>query len=321
MTRCTETHTWPAFAYPPAATAPDASSRSASGRTITGQEAPSSSESFLTPAVRAIRSPTALDPVKDTLRIRGSPTSRSPISSPCPVTTLSTPGGRPASTKHAASANAVNGVVSAGLRTTALPAATRRRDLVHDQQTGVVERGDRQHHPARLADGEPHLVQARPRRRVQRERRAVDVRALERGQPDRLGAPPRLRARLGDRLSVLARRSSRRSPPPAPRRGRPPAARPPTARARACDATGPPRPPRRAPRPRRRRARPAAPRPRPSRRTASGSPRCDPTPRPATRPRPASLHPSSRPELSGFRVRGWVGRLRGSRSRSPRWPG
>jgi hypothetical protein len=124
MTRCTETHTWPAFAYPPAATALDANSTSASGRTITGQEAPSSSESFLTPAVRAIRSPTALDPVKETLRIRGSATSRSPISSPCPVTTLSTPAGRPASTKHAASASAVSGVVSAGLRTTAFPAAT-----------------------------------------------------------------------------------------------------------------------------------------------------------------------------------------------------
>ena len=50
ITRCTEMQTWPALAKPPAATALDASSRSASGMITTGQDAPSSSDSFLTPA-------------------------------------------------------------------------------------------------------------------------------------------------------------------------------------------------------------------------------------------------------------------------------
>jgi hypothetical protein len=91
---------------------------------ITGQDAPSSRDSFLTPAVREIRSPIAVDPVKEILRMRGSATSRSPISLPWPVRTESTFSGSPASTKQAASASAVSGTVSAGLSTTALPAAS-----------------------------------------------------------------------------------------------------------------------------------------------------------------------------------------------------
>ena len=53
----------------------------------------------------------------------GSLTSASPSSPPAPVRTDSTPSGRPASTKHAASASAVNGVARAGFSTTAFPAA------------------------------------------------------------------------------------------------------------------------------------------------------------------------------------------------------
>ncbi len=74
--------------------------------------------------MREIRSPTAVEPVNDTLRTRGSATSASPISLPCPVTTESTGPGSPASRKQSASASAVSGVSSAGLRTTALPAAS-----------------------------------------------------------------------------------------------------------------------------------------------------------------------------------------------------
>ena len=66
MTRWTEMHTWPALTYPPSATALAARSRSASGSTITGQEAPSSSDSFLTPAIRVMmRSPIAVEPVNE----------------------------------------------------------------------------------------------------------------------------------------------------------------------------------------------------------------------------------------------------------------
>jgi hypothetical protein len=92
--------------------------------TITGQEAPNSSESFLIPAMRVIRSPMEVDPVNEIFRTRRSVTSRSPSSPPGPVSTDSTPSGNPASTKQPASARAVNGVVRAGLRTTALPAAS-----------------------------------------------------------------------------------------------------------------------------------------------------------------------------------------------------
>jgi hypothetical protein len=58
---------------------------------ITGQEAPSSRDSFLTPAIRVMRSPVAVDPVNEILRTRGSPTSKSPNSPPGPVSTERTP--------------------------------------------------------------------------------------------------------------------------------------------------------------------------------------------------------------------------------------
>ncbi len=61
--------------------------------------------------------------MNDTFRTRGSLTRASPSSPPGPVSTDSTPSGRPASTKQAASASAVSGVVRAGSSTTALPAA------------------------------------------------------------------------------------------------------------------------------------------------------------------------------------------------------
>ena len=75
ITRCTEMQTWPALAKPPRATALDASSRSASGMITTGQDAPSSSDSFFTPARAAMRSPMPVEPVNDTFRTRGSATS------------------------------------------------------------------------------------------------------------------------------------------------------------------------------------------------------------------------------------------------------
>ena len=62
--------------------------------------------------------------MNDTFRTRGSDTSTSPNEPPGPVSTDSTPSGRPASTKHSARASAVSGVVRAGLRMTAFPAAS-----------------------------------------------------------------------------------------------------------------------------------------------------------------------------------------------------
>ena len=67
--------------------------------------------------------PTSLDPVKATVRTSGCVTSEAPAVSPKPLTTLSTPGGNPASSASSAMRMAVSGVCSAGLMTTALPAA------------------------------------------------------------------------------------------------------------------------------------------------------------------------------------------------------
>ena len=67
--------------------------------------------------------PTAVDPVKQTLRTAGWVTNRSPTTEPLPGTTVKTPSGSPACRASSASLMAVSGVSSAGLRTTVLPAA------------------------------------------------------------------------------------------------------------------------------------------------------------------------------------------------------
>ena len=67
--------------------------------------------------------PTSVEPVKQTFRTSGWVTKRWPTTEPLPGITVSTPGGRPASTASSAIRIAVSGVISAGFRTTALPAA------------------------------------------------------------------------------------------------------------------------------------------------------------------------------------------------------
>src|SRR4051794_33696477 len=61
-------------------------------------------------------------PVKTIFATRSSSTSAAPLSRP-PVTTLITPGGRPASTARRASSMLDAGVISDGLRTSVFPAA------------------------------------------------------------------------------------------------------------------------------------------------------------------------------------------------------
>ena len=72
---------------------------------------------------RAIARPTSVEPVKATLSTPGCSTSARPVS-PAPVTMLTTPGGRSACWQISANSSAVSGVVSAGLSTTVLPAAS-----------------------------------------------------------------------------------------------------------------------------------------------------------------------------------------------------
>ena len=71
-----------------------------------------------------IKRPTALEPVKQTLRTAGWVTKRLPTIAPSPVTTWKTPSGMPASSASSPMRSALSGVSSAGLSTTVLPAAS-----------------------------------------------------------------------------------------------------------------------------------------------------------------------------------------------------
>ena len=176
---------------------------SASGSTTTGQDAPSSRDSFFTPASWVMRVPVAVDPVNEILLTRGSLTSASPSSPPGPVSTDSTPSGRPASTKHAASAKRGQRGGASRLEHDGVAGGQRRRELVQHQQGRVVERRDGHHHADRLADGETDLVETRSGVRVQRQRITVELGSFERRQPDQLTGPGRLAAGLGDGLAGL----------------------------------------------------------------------------------------------------------------------
>ena len=97
----------------------------ASSKTMFAALPPSSRVSRLpVPATdRAICRPTSVEPVNATLSTPGCSTSARPVS-PAPVTMLTTPGGSSACRQISANSSAVSGVVSAGLSTTVLPAAS-----------------------------------------------------------------------------------------------------------------------------------------------------------------------------------------------------
>ena len=133
---CTPSATWKRLAAVQASpmlrilaiTAPStAASTSASSKTRNGALPPSSIDTRSTLwAVCSISfRPTSVEPVKDSLRSRGSPmigfeTSEDLLE----VTTLSTPAGSPASSRIWASASIDSGVCWAGLTTIVQPAAT-----------------------------------------------------------------------------------------------------------------------------------------------------------------------------------------------------
>ena len=141
-----------------------ATSRSASSKTISGSMPPSSRLTrFNCSAARtAMRVPTAVDPVNAMHATFGSSMRAAPTSSPVPVTTLTTPGGKWARAVST-SRNVASGVNSEGLMTTAVPRGERRRNLPDQQQQRVVERDDGRHDPERLLDREVDLVLGRRR--------------------------------------------------------------------------------------------------------------------------------------------------------------
>ena len=101
-------------------------SMSASANTTLGLLPPSSRLTFFTvpAAARMISCPVAVSPVNATLPIPGWAAIAAPTTGPGPVTTLSTPGGSPASSASSPSRIAVSGEYEAGFRTAVLPAAS-----------------------------------------------------------------------------------------------------------------------------------------------------------------------------------------------------
>ncbi len=67
--------------------------------------------------------PTAVEPVKLSLRTKGLAVNTAPMTCADPVTTFNVPAGKPARTASSQSANAVKGVADAGLTMTVHPAA------------------------------------------------------------------------------------------------------------------------------------------------------------------------------------------------------
>ena len=124
--RFAHTQVWPALRYLEIIAPSAAASRSASSNTTKGALPPSSSESFLIVGATCFISsrPTSVEPVNESLRTTGFAHISPPIAFASPVTTLSTPGGKPARCASSASAKAENGVASAGLITTVQPAAS-----------------------------------------------------------------------------------------------------------------------------------------------------------------------------------------------------
>ena len=116
----------PVAAKMPATTPLAAASRSASAKTMFGDLPPSSRDTrarwSAAPFITAL--PVSVPPVKATLSTPGWATSGAPASPPKPVTTLKTPGGKPASSTSAANSSVEAGACSAGLTTMQQPAAS-----------------------------------------------------------------------------------------------------------------------------------------------------------------------------------------------------
>src|SRR5690606_29377043 len=103
-----------------------ASSSTASSNTILGDLPPSSSVTCFSPlaACSYTRWPLTSPPVKAILATSGCVTSGSPTSAPKPVTTLTTPGGKPASSIGLQNSSIEAEVYSDGFTTTVQPAAS-----------------------------------------------------------------------------------------------------------------------------------------------------------------------------------------------------
>ena len=72
---------------------------------------------------RAIHLPVSGEPVSETMPMSGCRTIAAPVGSPCPPTKFATPGGKISAQSSASTVSVDIGVVSAGFKTSVLPAA------------------------------------------------------------------------------------------------------------------------------------------------------------------------------------------------------
>src|SRR3990172_7724549 len=117
---------WPVAAKIPDTAPLTASSILASAKTMFGDLPPSSKVTRLKvfAASSLIARPVASEPVNAIFRTSGWPTNAVPTSLPNPVTTLTTPGGNPASSTSLTNSSVDAEVNSEGLTTTVQPAAS-----------------------------------------------------------------------------------------------------------------------------------------------------------------------------------------------------
>ena len=109
---------------------------------------------------------------------RSSSTRTSPISDEGPATTLSQPGGRPASSSSSARSSAESGVCARGLEHDRAARRERGGELVSDKVEREVERRDRADDPDRAAQREAELALA-GLRRVHRHHLAGELARLD----------------------------------------------------------------------------------------------------------------------------------------------
>ncbi len=117
---------WPLWNAHTLAMVEMAVARSASSNTTPAPLPPSSSSRrFMSrPATSPIARPTGVEPVKLTMSTWRDATSAWPVSAPDPVTTLTTPSGKPASWSTSPNTVTASGSCGAGFTTTVLPIAS-----------------------------------------------------------------------------------------------------------------------------------------------------------------------------------------------------
>src|SRR5262245_55863458 len=114
---------------------------------MTGAWPPSSIETRFIPSAHCLRTdfPTETEPVSDTLRTIGEAISSLASVDDGPVTTVNTPGGKPASTSASAIAKHEPGASEAGRATTEQPAASAAAILREGRRAGKFQaESDRQ---------------------------------------------------------------------------------------------------------------------------------------------------------------------------------